>query len=779
MRRYTDVSMGISLHRAAPFAVFVAGITAGVALANAYRPEWSLCLVVLCILVMATVVVRHDELGFWVCLAAICATLGAARWIIADMALHARPTTALNGRTVVLEGLITDEPDARLNDTRLLVHPHRVVVDGTATAGEPGSDLFSNDVLIRVDKSITWRYGDVVRVIGRMEAPPIFSDFDFREYLARQRILSWIAAPDRVQRLAEGQGNQVWAAMLSVKDAVRRSVTRILPGPENALLNGILIGDARELPTGITDAFRATGTSHIVAISGFNVSLVINTLMLLLARAINKRRAALIALPVIVLYTFFVGATASVVRASAMAGIVLFGHVLWRRGFTLNTLCAAALLMIMWNPGTLFDPGFQLSVLATLGLVLYMDRIQAWVEVRVNATFNNLTQRNVAMFLLEGLLLTSAAQLLTLPLTLATYQSVSLVALLTNGLIVPLQPAIMGFGFVAAVIGMVSDTLGGLAALPAYGLLTTTLRIVAFMARIPGAMLPVYGLGGVIVSVYYAGLALLWVFTGLGYEHRVFVQRILKSRLPTYVLVTVACTGLALFVTWWFGRADGKLHVVFTGSGAFVQTPGGKQLVFASANGALLSEAGREMSFFDRQIEWVMLSQRTDAARGSLLPVVQRYAVANIIQPTSRTGAIDEPTAMLADWQALTSASKYLTATNDQNILLGDGVTGTVEPRLNGEIGLRITYGAHSFELVGDGDLLTTTLPAADIVMISPRARGLTAQLPNLAPRWVVWADSGGVIPSLNSPRVRALSLRETRVVEFVSDSRTLTLVQP
>ena len=133
----------------------------------------------------------------------------------------------------------------------------------------------------------------------------------------------------------------------------------------------------------------------------------------------------------------------------------------------------------------------------------------------------------------------------------------------------------------------------------------------------------------------------------------------------------------------------------------------------------------------------------------------------------------------LADWQALTSASKYLIATNDQNILLGDGVTGTLEPRLNGGIGLRITSGAHSFELVGDGDLLTTTLPAADVVMISPRARGLTAQLPNLAPRWVVWADSGGVIPGLNNPRARALSLRETRVVEFVSDSRTLTLVQP
>ena len=176
------------------------------------------------------------------------------------------------------------------------------------------------------------------------------------------------------------QGNKFWATLYALKDALRRASQRVMPSPESALLNGILIGDDNEIPPHIQEAFRRTGTSHIVAISGFNVSIVIALVVPMLSRLLNKRRAALVAIPAIVVYVLLVGASASVVRAGVMAILALIGQLLWRRGFTLNTLCAAAFIMLLMDPQTLFDAGFQLSFMATLGLVLYSDRLEGAMQ---------------------------------------------------------------------------------------------------------------------------------------------------------------------------------------------------------------------------------------------------------------------------------------------------------------------------------------------------------------------------------------------------------------
>ena len=281
---------------------------------------------------------------------------------------------------------------------------------------------------------------------GALEAPPLLSDFDYRDYLARKGILAWMPRVESLQRTGRDAGSPLYAALMAARTALRAAAQKSMPSPESALLTGILIGDDNEIPPQIQEAFRRTGTSHIVAISGFNVSIVIALVVPALSRLLNPRRAALVAIPAILAYTVMVGGSASVVRAAGMALIGLAGQLLWRRGFTVNTLCAGAWAMLAGDPLLLFDGGFQLSCSATLGLALYSDGFQrratGWVEARLAEG----PARRFALSAAEPLLTTLAAQVTTLPLILANFHQFSFALPITNTLVLPLQSAAMILG---------------------------------------------------------------------------------------------------------------------------------------------------------------------------------------------------------------------------------------------------------------------------------------------------------------------------------------------
>lgn len=709
----------------------------------------------------------------WLCAFVSLSAFGALRYNLSAPVPAENSVARFNGQRIALEGVVVEEPDVRAAFINLRVQPGRVL--GAARPDEPLEDI----VLVRFENVAGvagWRYGDVVRVSGLLDAPPRMSTFDYRDYLARRGVFSWITRPDALIRIDTGRGDWLYTRLLEAKDAVRQTVRRILPMPESALLNGILIGDDNAIPEDLKQAFRRTGTSHIVAISGYNVGIVVVLTFAFLRRIMNRRRAALLLLPTLALYTIFVGAPASVVRASIMAGIGLIGIALGRKGFTLNTLCAAAFFMLVADPNTLFDVGFQLSFLATLGLVLYANRLSNPVRQWTRPRFKNDLAQNGAMLLLDGALITFAAQIMTVPLILSVFQELSLTALLTNLLVLPLQPPIMTLGGTASFVGMfASRSVGEIIALPARWFLSTTIGIVEGTSQFKFAAVPVYDFGTAAALIYYALLLTVTLIALQPIATRRAIAGLFRTRMGTVVILC----GATVMVVWgglfWFQRPDGRLHITFVGSSAIIQTPTGKQMIFAGS-GDVASILGRMMPIGDREIELLVLPQRSDRLLNDLSPVMQRYRVATIIAPSGPA----RPNDRLAEWvQAASNATRVITVPFNTAYDLDPELTLMVEGRAPGRdgsqtIGVRLVHGANKIDLIGDSAPIAFA-PDQDLIFVKPGPAQMNG-LNEAEPGWVVWTDTPGVPARVQGLQrtIRAISLKAIGQITGVSDGEKL-----
>ncbi|HEY3289419.1 MAG TPA: ComEC/Rec2 family competence protein [Anaerolineae bacterium] len=750
--------------RAAPFVLITTAFAAGLWLASQFAlPLWFCSVVALgafVALVALALARQHEDLA-WSVAFVMLAAIGATWYTLRATPVDETPSK-YNGRFVVVEGVVDDEPDNRPEVAYLRLRVARMAVSGAVV--QP-----NGIVLIRADHAIDWQYGDVARAFGVLDAPPVFADFDYRDYLARQNVGAWISNPDNLQRLGTDEGNPLYAALFRYKAALRLSALRIMPAPESALLNGILIGDANAIPASLQSAFRRTGTAHIVAISGFNVSIIVGLLVVVLGQFLSRRAVALVAMPVVLTYMVLVGLSGSVVRAALMAVIMLLGRMLWRRAFTVNTLFAAAFIIMCIDPAMLFDLSLQLSFAATLGIVLYSERLRDGVQALLLRRFRRETARAWTQLLADVLLTTVAATVTTMPILLATFHQLSLVALPANALVLPLQPPAMVLGLMAVVTGLFSTSAGAIAALPAYALLTITLRVVEWMAAPSWAALPVYGFGTLHVIASYLALGAVTAVFSMKIDLRQMLGKLVRKRLGVIGALVVIAIVLTLGGVWWYQQPDGKLHVTFTGKGAFVQTPAGKQIVFAGGGG-VLPVMGRAMPVWDNDIDLLFLPRRSDAVRGDTLPILLRYRPEIILQPDDQ----DEPSAMLDEWshQAAGQGAQVMTVTAGSRIELEPMVVLTVAQRVKYDIGLRLTYGAVDFELVGDTKAISGTIDNADVVFVSVHGAGADV-INDAQPRNLVWADAGGAPPVL-ARSIRAFNLRDLNTIEFVSDGKTL-----
>ena len=385
--------------------------------------------------------------------------------------------------------------------------------------------------------------------------------------------------------------------------------------------------------------------------------------------------------------------------------------------------------------------------------------------------------------LLSGLVLvTLAAQITTLPLLLSNFKQLSLVTLLANVLVLPLQPAAMILGGIASAFGAVANallaplpalqTLAYIVAWPAYAFLTLTLRIVEWMGAWSFASVPMYGFGRGATLTYYVTLLILTSIIAQPPEQRGALLALLRRRwVRNALLLGLVIIGVMAGV-WWYQRPDGKLHVVFSGGGAFVQTPAGQQIVFAGST--VLAPMGRAMPMWDHDIELLIVPQRDDRARAEALPILQRYAIGQLVLPAGN----DEPSATLDEWQSEMQkqiAITLITPTNGQSIVLEPGLELRVQTELGGAIALKLTYHEVTFDLIGNARPIRQTLSQDAVLFMAPRQAD--ADMLNVAaPRWVIWADAGGRAPAGLAPAIKTIALKDAGVVEFVSDGRGMTV---
>ncbi len=591
---------------------------------------------------------------------------GAGRFLLAQPAPGERNLAQVNGGGVVqITGVLVEPPDARDAYTQLRLRAETLRAGGDATTPEiPVEGL----LLARVPNGDAWRYGDRVQVTGKAEAPPEDEGFSYRDYLARQGIYTYLPYA-QARPLGENVGNPFLTALYAFQGRALATVEHLFPPPESPLLAGILLGVETGIPATLQEAFKSTGTAHIIAISGFNIAILAGLFAGLFSRLLGRRWGFLAAVAAIALYTALVGGAAAVVRAAIMGALALFAQQLGRRGAGLNTLVFTAALMCAFNPSFLWDVGFQLSFMATLGLVLYAEPLQAAFLRLAGPRLPGGWAQRLAGPLGEYFLFTLAAQITTLPVMLYHFQRVSRVAVLANPLVLPPQPAVMILGGLATLLGMLWLPLGQAVAGLAWPLVAYTIRAVELLAAVPSGALATGGMSLPAVVAFYALL--------LGLTFKRPDGRRLRALLKPAVLIAAA--GLLAVLVWRgvMTRPDGRLHVTLLEAGAgdsvLVQTPGGAWLLVngGSSAGRLGDALGRRLPPFDRRLDYLVVTSTAKEDLDALPGALERFPAQAVLW-AGDSGAT-RSAALLQ--QALTQAGTPITpAQAGQALALGSGV---------------------------------------------------------------------------------------------------------
>lgn len=282
-----------------------------------------------------------------------------------------------------------------------------------------------------------YEYGDILKIDCNLQTPEKIEDFSYDRYLARYGIYSVCYYP-KIEKMATGQGNYFFGKILKIKNGIRQTIISGSREPYAGLIQATILGGNESISADLQQIFAHAGISHLIAISGMHISLLAAILLLLLINiGFNRRQAFYLLLLLIWLYVAMIGFMPSAARAAVMSSLFLWAMYLGRLSKAPNVLCLAAFILLLFNPLLLRDDlGFQLSFLALLGMGTLFPLGQNWVE-----------KKNIPQLagLRDGLILTLAAQVFTMPLIAYSFSQISLVAPLTNLLTLWTAPFLLIF----------------------------------------------------------------------------------------------------------------------------------------------------------------------------------------------------------------------------------------------------------------------------------------------------------------------------------------------
>jgi competence protein ComEC len=408
-----------------------------------------------------------------------------------------------------------------------------------------------------------------------------------------------------------------------------------------------------------------------VSICGYNIVVLIGIFSTITLGLVGRQRAFYILVIVLIAYAIMVGGSASVVRATIMGILLLWADHIGRPYAAPNALFASGIVMTILDPNTLFDVGFQLSFMATLGLMVYARPFAHSTHAFLARLFNRDWARQLVDILNDALLVTLAAQVTTLPLLMAYFRQISTVALVVNPLVLPAQTGAMIYGLLATGVGLLWIPLGQIAAWTVWPFLTWTLGVIELFARVPFASIPLDYVPSIFVAAYYALLiGVTWYFKQPQEQRPAMIKKFLTPQRALFAGGLIALL-LVVALSW---RADERLHVYVLnvdGHPVFVQTPGGKQILIggSSSPSSLLSTLGKLLPFWDRDLDLVIVPDASTDQLNGLSAVLDRYTVKQIM-------STDVPNDNRArrDWQTL------LTQKGHQPI---EPQSAAVEPNVN------------------------------------------------------------------------------------------------
>ncbi len=593
---------------------------------------------------------RHNPQGCLIMLLIACLFLGAYRYTLSSPTTDPRAISPSFGGIVTIQGTVSDEPKVQGRSRTLVISVTQIIKEGNTTWQAADGQLAVQTLGTLIEDPYGANYGDDVEVQGKLQKPQPPSTPNIFASTAFPRIT-----------VIQNEGNPIIAFFYHLRVMLATIIEQSLPQPEAALLIAILLSLRTPALKPLIPAFNATGCAHLIAPSGFKVTILTGLITNNAKRLYEKpkftqkllpaqrrgnwrqRLATFFVLMSIVSYTLLSGAGPAAVRAGVMGALLVIAPRIGRVYNVYTALALTALLISAIDPFVLWDIGFLLSFVGTLGIVLFTPFFQYYLHF--------LERFPLGTHLAEILAVTLAAQTATLPLFAINFNEVSFIAPITNILVVPLLGLLLVLGIFIGITGLFFLPLATLIGFIAWPLLVYMNTVVTWCFHTPGSYINVGSLNTSIAWVYYVfyGLSIygiqrrqIFLPFGMTHGHQPLFSWTARTRLIVQVsiaLLIVLATGTAAFAT----QPDGRLTITFLDVGPAQQEPQGEAILVHTPDAktilidggldaaSLSQELDSRLPSWQRTLDAVILTSPRAEHLAGLQDIVTRFQIGEVV----------------------------------------------------------------------------------------------------------------------------------------------------
>lgn len=527
--------------------------------------------------------------------------------------------------------------------------------------------------------------GDRIELRCVLHQPEAFNGFAYDRYLAVRDIYATCRSFNEPFIVALDGVDSWRIRALRLREAAVERIERVFGEPHAALLSGLLFGTSR-FSEEWTGRFSVTGTSHLVAASGYNVAIVATLLLTgLISVGLWRRHAFILVLGGLGVYAILAGAEPPVIRAAIMGALVLLARQAGRRTTMHNVFLLAVVAMLAFEPRLLRDDvGFQLSVVSTAGLLLWARPLE-----------RKLTFLTPFLGIRASLAATIAATVATLPIIVTNFGTLSFVAPIVNLLVLPLVPFAMGLGVLGAIGGVIS-------ALPAWLVLTTILQIIALLSELPFASWSVESWGARIAFVVLLA-SIVWIArritTGVRLEVPTRSWRAVVGLITTLLVIVVlhrrSLISPAPLTVWFFD--------VGQGDAIFIDSPEKDVLIDGGPSSVVVEKLTSVLPPWDHAIDTLVVTHPDGDHRNGLADVARRYEINEVLTSGQADGSAFAQTMASAGVQRVIAAGDVIELGGDVRLRAVWPEAGRTYADANaGSIVFLLEFGETSVVLTGD-----------------------------------------------------------------------------
>jgi competence protein ComEC len=619
---------------------------------------------------------------------------------------------------VEISGSISAPPEIRGNNSHIEL-----------TVSKINNRPVTGRVLLFTPRYPGYKYGDVIQVKGRLVPPPQLDEFDYQAHLAREGIYATLFYPD-IRLLESPTGFSALGWIYETRQRLSDSLAAALPEPQAGLAQGILLGIRTTISPDLQNELSVTGTAHLIAISGINLSIIAGIIVALGIRLFGRRHYYYIWLSLVIVwfYSLLTGLQAPVIRSAIMASVFLLAEVLGRQKWALPCLALSAAVMVGLNPQVMWSVSFQLSFLAMVGLIFITPFFQ---DLAANFVTNRWEEDSwVAKLVLpvtDSFSVSLGAVIAIWPVVAYNFGVVSLVGPLTTFLIAPALTPIIILCALTALTGLFSPPAAQVIGWSGWLLLSYMLVLIKAFAVMPLIAIQTGNIHLNWVRLYYALLTMGLVIQSnfqrirpffINLKNNIAPAEALWSRAPKKFIMIPLLAAAFITSSAVATMPDSRLHVSFLdvgeGDAVLIQAAGQNILVDGGLSPQVVCHAiSNKLPFWNREIDLIILSHPHLDHLSGLVEVLKRYQVKGVLAPNLYT---ENP--LFQEWLAVIKSKNIPISYADrgQRIALNNGaaieILNPVFSNTPGDdsvfesqgIVLKVTQGQHSFLLTADID---------------------------------------------------------------------------